>query len=107
VLFDQIQQPRVLFADIYGMKHHCGLRIILLPETHGALERHAPSRSRIERDAYGFVFIIVAATALVVVGAKVIIIAALAVVVILRDRDNLLARWQWDRHLWRWLWSSE
>jgi hypothetical protein len=84
-----------LFDGAYGVKHYLGHRIILLPETNGALEPHDPSRSCPKRDAHGFVFAVgtvFALTVVIVATATPAVVAALviAVAVVLWDRDNLL-----------------
>jgi hypothetical protein len=72
------------------VKHHLGLRIILLPETHGAFIPQDPRKSHPERDAHGFVFAAITAAALTVtvIVAQVIAMIALiiTIVVILLDR---------------------
>jgi hypothetical protein len=64
------------------MKDHLGLRVILL-KTNGTLVPHDPRRSHPERDAHGFVFAVVTATALVVIAATALTIVTAQVIAIL------------------------
>jgi hypothetical protein len=78
-----------LFDEYYGMKHHLGLKIILLPKTNKAFVPHDLRKSHPERDAQGFFFTVVTTAALTI---SVIAAAAITIttVIVLQDLDNLL-----------------